>query len=123
MADVRGQSLTKVFRGRHAEVVALDRMDITLSDGEFVAFLGPSGSGKTTFLRLVAGLEVPTSGRVYIGDRDVTTLHPRERKIAMVFQDYALYPHMTVRENLSFGLVNLKVPAREIEARVARGAD
>jgi multiple sugar transport system ATP-binding protein len=123
MAEVRGRSLTKIFKGRHGHVVALDRIDIDLADGEFVVFLGPSGSGKTTFLRLVAGLEVPTDGRVYIGDRDVTTLHPRERKVAMVFQDYALYPHMTVRENLSFGLVNLKYPAREIEGRVARVAD
>src|SRR5438552_557177 len=120
MADVRGQSLTKIFKGRQANVVALDSMDIDLADGEFVVFLGPSGSGKTTFLRLVAGLEVPTAGRIFIGDREVTTLHPRERKIAMVFQDYALYPHMTVRENLSFGLVNLKYPAREIDARVAK---
>ena len=115
---MHARSLTKVFGKGDGSVVALDRMDIDLADGEFVVFLGPSGSGKTTFLRLVAGLEVATGGRVYIGDRDVTTVHPRERNIAMVFQDYALYPHMTVRENLSFGLSNLKYPRNEIDARI-----
>ena len=116
---MHARSLTKVFGRGEGSVVALDSMDIDLADGEFVVFLGPSGSGKTTFLRLVAGLEVATSGRVYIGDHDVTTVHPRERNIAMVFQDYALYPHMTVRENLSFGLSNLKYPRKEIDARIS----
>ena len=122
MADVKAESLTKIFGPRTNEVNAVNSLDIEIRDGEFVAFVGPSGSGKTTFLRLVAGLEVATSGRIYIGGQDVTTHHPRARRVAMVFQDYALYPHMTVQENLSFALRNLKYPRKEIEARVQQVA-
>ena len=100
----------------------MDEIDVVIPDHEFAVFVGPSGSGKTTFLRLVAGLEIPTAGHLFIGDRDVTTLHPRERGIAMVFQDYALYPHMTVGQNMSFALENLRFPKAEIEARVLQAA-
>ena len=95
---------------------------VDIRDGEFVVFVGPSGSGKTTFLRMVAGLELPTSGRIFIGDRDVTTMHPRARGVAMVFQDYALYPHMTVRQNMGFALENLRHPRQEIKQRVNAAA-
>ena len=98
MANVRVEKLTKIFKSRAETVVAVDDLNVEIPDQEFAVFVGPSGSGKSTFLRLVAGLEAVSSGRVFIGDQDVTTLHPRERGIAMVFQDYALYPHMNVAE-------------------------
>jgi multiple sugar transport system ATP-binding protein len=93
--------LTKQFAGG---VTALDSLDLTIEDGEFFALLGPSGCGKTTLLRTIAGLESATSGSIHIGQRDVTPLPPGERNVAMVFQDYALYPHMTVRDNISYPL-------------------
>ncbi len=102
---------------------AVKQVDVEISEGEFAVFVGPSGSGKTTFLRLVAGLELPTSGQIWIGDREVTTMHPRARGVAMVFQDYALYPHMTVRQNMAFALENLKHPRAEIEQRVKQAAE
>ena len=120
MADVKAESLTKVFGTRNNEVYAVNSLDIDIRDGEFVVFVGPSGSGKTTFLRLVAGLEVATSGHIYIGGQDVTTRHPRARRVAMVFQDYALYPHMSVHENLSFALRNLKYPHQESKRAFSR---
>ena len=122
MAEVHAENLVKLFKSKSEIVRAVDSINVEIPDHEFAVFVGPSGSGKTTFLRLVAGLEVPTSGRISIGDRDVTTLHPRERGIAMVFQDYALYPHMTVAENMSFALQNLKFPKAEIEQRVMQAA-
>lgn len=93
-------------------------VNLTLEDGEFVAFLGPSGCGKSTTLRMIAGLEPVTSGRIYIGDREVTRLQPADRNIGMVFQNYALYPHKTVRENIGFGLKIRGVPKAEIERKV-----
>jgi multiple sugar transport system ATP-binding protein len=122
MAEVRAEKLVKLFKSKTEVVRAVDDVNVVIPDGEFAVFVGPSGSGKTTFLRLVAGLEVATSGHLYIGDRDVTTMHPRERGIAMVFQDYALYPHMTVGQNMSFALQNLRFPKAEIEARVKQAA-
>jgi multiple sugar transport system ATP-binding protein len=122
VAEVRAEQLLKLFKSHQETVRAVDSIDVHIPDHEFAVFVGPSGSGKTTFLRLVAGLEVPTSGRITIGDRDVTTLHPRERGIAMVFQDYALYPHMTVAQNMSFALENLKFPKAEIQQRVLAAA-
>ena len=122
MAQVRSEGLVKLFKSRTEVVRAVDDVSVVIPDGEFAVFVGPSGSGKTTFLRLVAGLEVATSGHLFIGDRDVTTMHPRERGIAMVFQDYALYPHMTVGANMSFALQNLRFPKAEIEARVKQAA-
>lgn len=88
-----------------------------------MVFVGPSGCGKTTSLRMIAGLEKQTMGNIYIGDTLVNNLHPKERDIAMVFQDYALYPHMTIYENLSFGLKNLKVPKNEIDKKVKRASE
>jgi len=89
---------------RFGSVTAVNDVSLTVGDGEFVALLGPSGCGKTTTLRLVAGLEFADSGRVLIGERDVTRLPPRARDVAMVFQDYALYPHMTLLENIGYPL-------------------
>lgn len=98
-------------------------LDLTIEEGEFVVFVGPSGCGKSTLLRLIAGLEDVTSGAITIDDVDSTNLAPAKRGLAMVFQSYALYPQMTVKGNLSFGLKNAKVPKAEIEERVARAAE
>src|SRR5215207_7788063 len=101
MASVRLEGVGKTYPNGH---VAARGLDIAIADGEFMVLVGPSGCGKSTALRMIAGLETPTAGRVLIGDQDVTSLPPQDRDIAMVFQSYALYPHMTVRENLAFGL-------------------
>ena len=101
MASVQLAGVEKVYPNGH---VAARGLDIEIADGEFMVLVGPSGCGKSTALRMIAGLETPTAGRVLIGDRDVTDLPPQDRDIAMVFQSYALYPHMTVRQNLAFGL-------------------
>ncbi|MDQ3751388.1 MAG: ATP-binding cassette domain-containing protein [Actinomycetota bacterium] len=118
MARVRFVSATK----RYGDIVALESLNLTVEDGELVVFVGPSGSGKTTALRLLAGLESISSGHVYIGDRQVDDIPPRERDIAMVFQDYALYPQMTVYKNLAFGLRMRKVPGHEIDKQVRDAA-
>ena len=123
MAKIRARNVSKTFRAKGTMVEAVKHIDVDIGEGEFAVFVGPSGSGKTTFLRLVAGLELPSSGQIWIGDREVTTVHPRARGIAMVFQDYALYPHMTVRQNMAFALENLKHPRHEIEQRVNQAAD
>ena len=101
---------------------AVDDFTFEVKPGEFLVLVGPSGCGKSTTLRMVAGLELPTSGRILIGGRDVTTLPPKDRDIAMVFQNYALYPHMTVRENMSFALRLRHVPKDEIARRVDEAA-
>ena len=107
MASVALRKVTKVFR---PPVRVLDEIDLDVADGEFVAILGPSGCGKSTILRCLAGLEPPTSGDLLIGDRRVNDLPPAERDVAMVFQSYALYPHLTVRQNLEFPLEMRRVP-------------
>ncbi|MCF1481332.1 MULTISPECIES: ABC transporter ATP-binding protein [Rhizobium/Agrobacterium group] len=106
----------------YGAVKVLHDIDLTIEDGEFVVFVGPSGCGKSTLLRIIAGLEDVTTGAINIDGRDVSQLSPAERKIAMVFQSYALYPHMSVRKNLAFGLENLKFKRAEIEARIAEAA-
>jgi multiple sugar transport system ATP-binding protein len=100
----------------------LDGVSLTLEAREFIAFLGPSGSGKSTLLRIIAGLEAADEGEVHLEGRRIDTLPPGERGVAMVFQHYALYPHMSVRENMAFGLRNARVPRDEIETRVAEAA-
>ncbi|HLY97929.1 MAG TPA: ABC transporter ATP-binding protein [Candidatus Angelobacter sp.] len=102
MAIVQVRDLTKVFK--EGELGAVNNVNLEIREGEFLVFLGPSGSGKTTLLRMIAGLEQPTSGEIMIGDRVVNDLSPRERRIAMVFQSYALYPHLTVYRNIAFPL-------------------
>jgi len=99
-------------------VVAVDDVALTIGEGEFMVLVGPSGCGKTTLLRSIGGLEKITSGRIVIGDRDVTRLEPAARDLAMVFQNYALYPHMTVAANLAFGLRLRKLQKAERERRV-----
>ncbi len=120
MPGIEIATLTKVFPNG---VTALDALDLTINDGEFFALLGPSGCGKTTLLRTIAGLEAATSGTIHIGQRDVTRLQPGDRNVAMVFQDYALYPHMTVRDNIAYPLKIKHVgrAQRSSEAEAAGG--
>ena len=115
MSKVVFRDLTKLF---DKGFVAVDHVSFEVADKEFFVLVGPSGCGKSTTLRLVAGLEAPTSGEIYIGDRLVNDVEPRDRDIAMVFQNYALYPHMTVKENMAFALKLRKVPKDEIRKRV-----
>jgi ABC-type sugar transport system ATPase subunit len=119
VAEIVLESVRKLYPNGH---MAARGIDLTIADGELMVLVGPSGCGKSTALRLIAGLETPTSGRILIGGRDVTSLEPQERDIAMVFQSYALYPHMTVRQNLAFGLRVRGAPAALITERVGRAA-
>jgi ABC-type sugar transport system ATPase subunit len=119
MAEVTLENVTKVFG---EDVVAVDKMNLDIPDGEFVVFVGPSGCGKSTALRMIAGLEDITDGKVFIGDQVVNDLPPRQRDIAMVFQNYALYPHMNVRENMGFALKLRKMDKSEISRRVDEAA-
>ena len=120
MADVVLKDVTKIF---DKEVYAVRDFNIEISDGEFVVLVGPSGCGKSTVLRMIAGLEEVTQGDIYIGDKIVNNIAPKERDIAMVFQNYALYPHMNVFDNISFGLKLRKVDSKEIEKRVNDAAE
>ncbi|MBO9351095.1 MAG: sn-glycerol-3-phosphate ABC transporter ATP-binding protein UgpC [Thermomicrobium sp.] len=119
MAQVIYDQVTKRFDG----VIAVNDLTLEVKDGEFLVLVGPSGCGKTTALRCLAGLEEVTSGDIIIGDRVVTHVPPKDRDIAMVFQNYALYPHMTVYENMAFGLKLRKVPKQEIDRRVKEVAE
>jgi multiple sugar transport system ATP-binding protein len=119
MARIVLQDVTKRF-GK--DVVAVDRVSMEIPDGEFMVLVGPSGCGKTTLLRIIAGLEDVTDGEVVIGDRIVTDLAPKDRDVAMVFQNYALYPHMTVAQNIAIGLKIRKRPKAEVEGKVADAA-
>jgi multiple sugar transport system ATP-binding protein len=118
MAIVEAIDLQKYFE----EVCALDRVNLTIRDGEFLVLVGPSGSGKTTLLRMIAGLEHPDEGIIRIGDQIVNNLPPNHRRISMVFQSYALYPHMTVYQNIGFPLRNEHLPAPEIDEKVRHAA-
>ena len=121
MAEVKFEHVGKIYS--RGEKAAVEDFNLSVRDGEFLVLVGPSGCGKSTSLRMVAGLETPTSGKIRIGERDVTNLPPKDRDIAMVFQNYALYPHMTVKENMAFALRLRKFPKAEIEARVAAAAE
>jgi multiple sugar transport system ATP-binding protein len=121
MARVRAENVSKIYAGGRG-APAVSGVSLDIADGEFLVLVGPSGCGKSTTLRLIAGLEAPTSGDIYIGDARVTDVPPSERDIAMVFQSYALYPHMTVRENMAFALTLQKQPRDRIAARVDRAA-
>jgi sn-glycerol 3-phosphate transport system ATP-binding protein len=118
-ASVMLQEVTKEYEPGKA---AVDRLSLEIADGEFMILVGPSGCGKTTALRMIAGLEKPTSGTVRIGDRVVNEVSPRDRDIAMVFQNYALYPHMTVHKNLAYGLRQRRTPKDEVQKRVTEVA-
>jgi multiple sugar transport system ATP-binding protein len=102
MAEITIRGITKIYPG--TKQPAVNNVDLQVAEGEFMVLLGPSGCGKTTLLRMVAGLEYPEAGQILIGERDVTDLPPRQRKIAMVFQSYAVFPHLTVADNVGFGL-------------------
>jgi multiple sugar transport system ATP-binding protein len=116
MATVETRRVTKVFK--KGELGAVNEVDLVTREGEFLVFLGPSGSGKTTLLRMIAGLETPTSGEILIGGQVVNHLTPRERRIAMVFQSYALYPHLSVRNNIAFPLKAQGVPRATHQEKV-----
>lgn len=122
MADVRWEHLGKGFRDRRAVVRAVEDFTLAVADGELLVLVGASGCGKTTTLRLIAGLEAPTTGRVFIDGRDMSGVAPRDRDVAMVFQNYALYPHMTAFDNMAFGLKARRTPKPEIAERVHRAA-
>ena len=119
MASVRFENISKVF---DKNVTAVAEFDLEIRDKEFVVLVGPSGCGKSTTLRMIAGLERPTSGKLYIGDTLVNDVAPKDRDIAMVFQNYALYPHMTVYENIAYGLRLRKFPKRVIDEKVREAA-
>ena len=120
MAEVRFEQATRIYPG--ASVAALDRLDLTIADGELLVLVGPSGSGKTTALRMLAGLEDVDAGAVYIGDEDVSDLPPRDRDVAMVFQNYALYPYLTVEANIGFPLRMTGVRKADRARRVLEAA-
>jgi ABC-type sugar transport system ATPase subunit len=115
MAEIAIENVSMIFAGG---VYAVNGVTLEVADGEFIVLVGPSGCGKSTLLRSIAGLEEVTSGRIVIGGRDVTDAAPRDRDIAMVFQSYALYPHMTVRQNLGYGLKVRKTSKDDIARRV-----
>src|SRR5512143_1098154 len=119
MARVVLKNVSKSF----GNVEAVREFNLTVEDKEFAILVGPSGCGKSTALRMVAGLEEPTGGTIYIGERAVNDLPPKDRDIAMVFQEYALYPHMSVYKNMAFGLRLRKFPRDEIEQRVKEAAE
>jgi multiple sugar transport system ATP-binding protein len=120
MATVTYDGATRVYP--KSETPAVAALDLEIQDGEFLVLVGPSGCGKSTSLRMVAGLEAVDEGAIFIGDRDVTHVAPKERDVAMVFQNYALYPHMTVADNMSFALKMAKVPKQEARERVLEAA-
>ena len=116
MADVRFEQATKIYPGTSARPSTA--LDLHIEDGEFMVLVGPSGSGKTTALRMLAGLEEVDAGAICIGDRDVTYLQPKQRDVSMVFQNYALYPYLTVAQNIAFPLKVTKVKKADRDARV-----
>src|SRR4249919_1981578 len=119
MADIKLSSVRKTYANK---VQVIHGVDVTIADGEFIVIVGPSGCGKSTLLRMIAGLEQITGGEIAIGGRVVNQVEPKDRNIAMVFQNYALYPHMTVYENMSYGLRIRRMPPAEINERVERAA-
>jgi multiple sugar transport system ATP-binding protein len=120
VSELSLSGVSKTFPGG---VKAVDRISLTIKSGEFMVLVGPSGCGKTTLLRMIAGLETVEDGSIHLGGRDITNLEARDRDIAMVFQNYALYPHMNVRANLSYGLRVRKTPKRQLERRVDEVAE
>ena len=120
MAEVSYRDATRIYPGTTAP--AVDRLNLTIDDGEFLVLVGPSGSGKSTALRMLAGLEACDEGSIWIGDRDVTLVQPKDRDVAMVFQSYALYPHMSVAQNIGFPLKQQKVPKDERARQVMEAA-
>ncbi|WP_440009485.1 ABC transporter ATP-binding protein [Halomicrococcus sp. SG-WS-1] len=123
MGQLKLKDLVKVFDTGENEIVAVDDLDVTVDDGDFLVLVGPSGCGKSTTLRCIAGLETVTSGQILLDDREITHLKPKERDMAMVFQNYALYPHMSVRKNIGYGLkITTDLDKSEINERVEETA-
>ena len=120
MAEIILSNLTKIYS---QNIIAVDNIDLKINDGEFIVFLGPSGCGKSTTLRMIAGLETITKGDIIIENKIVNNVDSAERDLAIVFQNYALYPHMTIKKNLSFGLQLRKLPNAEIDKRVLQTAE
>ena len=118
MSNVILKNVTKIYDKKKV----IDNIDLTINDKEFIVLVGASGCGKSTLLRMIAGLEEITDGEIFIGDKKVNDVQPKDRDIAFVFQSYALYPHMTVRENIAFGLKMRKVEKAEIEKKVQEAA-
>src|SRR6185295_2450862 len=118
MAEIRLTGVKKTYQ----KLQVIHGVDVTIADGEFIVIVGPSGCGKSTLLRMIAGLETITEGEVAIAGKRVNEVEPKDRNIAMVFQNYALYPHMTLYENMSYGLRIRRMPPAEIEERVQRAA-
>ena len=116
MATVKFDNATRIYPGN--DTPSVDKLNIDIQDGEFLVLVGPSGCGKSTSLRMLAGLEEVNGGKIWIGDRDVTDMSPKDRDVAMVFQNYALYPHMTVADNMGFALKIAGVDKSEIRSRV-----
>jgi multiple sugar transport system ATP-binding protein len=125
-SSLRGESVARLsLRGiskRFGQVEVIRDLSLEIASGEFAVFLGPSGCGKSTLLRMIAGLEAPTAGEIYLDDARIDTVRPGDRGVAMVFQHYALYPHMTVRQNMAFGLRNIGTPSDEIARKVDEAA-
>ena len=119
MATIRLAGIEKRF----GTLTAVQKFDLDIADGEFIALVGPSGCGKTTTLRMLAGLETPSAGSIYLGDQDITQLPAKARDLAMVFQNYALYPHMTVAQNIGYALKMRKMPKADIAREVAAAVD
>ena len=122
MAKVTLRNVYKKYEPNRGGITAVSDFNLVIEDREFLVLLGPSGCGKTTTLRMIAGLEDITAGEIYIGDRLINEVHPKDRDIAMVFQNYALYPHMTIFDNMAFGLKLRKMPKAEIRQRVHSAA-
>ncbi len=120
--DIRLVNLTKIFADKNSEVRAVDNLDIVIPSGKLIGLLGPSGCGKSTTLYMIAGLLEPTMGQIFFGDEDVTNLSAEKRGIGLVFQNYALYPHLTVKQNIMFPLQNMRMPKAEILARTQKYA-
>ena len=120
--DIRLVNLTKIFADKNSEVRAVDNLNIDIPSGKLIGLLGPSGCDKSTTLYMIAGLHEPSSGQIFFGDEDVTALPPERRGIGLVFQNYALYPHMTVRQNIMFPLQNMKLPKDIIAERTIKYA-
>lgn len=121
MAEVIFDHVTRIYPGN--DKPSVDDLNLDIKDGEFLVLVGPSGCGKSTTLRMLAGLEEVNKGRILIGGKDVTTMQPKDRDIAMVFQNYALYPHMTVADNMGFALKIAGTPKEEIRKRVEKAAE
>ena len=122
--EIKLQEITKIFQAKDkSETVAVNKLDITIPSGKLIGLLGPSGCGKSTTLYMIAGLLTPNEGRIFFGDEDVTDAAPEDRGIGLVFQNYALYPHMTVRQNIMFPLENINVPKQDALVRAQEMAD